>query len=67
MTPAELAAPGALSRRTPPADSNPSGNFRSLFEIPVIVHTLSIRLFIARQVDAAQLAARAALHLMHSS
>jgi hypothetical protein len=48
----ELAVPGALTRISPPAVSNPSDNLKNLFEIPVIFYALSLYLFVTKQVDA---------------
>jgi hypothetical protein len=48
----DLAAPGALARLSPAAVANPSDNFKSLFEVPVLFYALALYLFLTRQVDA---------------
>src|SRR5688572_19722707 len=53
IDPKDLAAPGALERISTPAISNPSDNFKNLFEIPVLFYALSLYLFATQQVDAA--------------
>jgi hypothetical protein len=53
----DLATPGALARVSPPAVSNPSDNFKNLFEIPVLFYALALYLFVTNQVDAAYVAA----------
>jgi hypothetical protein len=40
-----------LAQLSPPAVSNPSNNFKNLFEIPVIFYALVLYLFSTRQVD----------------
>jgi hypothetical protein len=52
LTPAELAVPGKLAEVSPAAVSNPSDNFKNLFEMPVIFYVLAIVLFVTSQVDA---------------
>ncbi|MEG4803310.1 MAPEG family protein [Microcoleus sp. ARI1-B5] len=47
----ELAVPGTLAQISPPEVSNPSDNFKNLFEIPVLFYTLVLYLFITNQVD----------------
>jgi hypothetical protein len=47
----DLAIPGALSKLSPPNVSNPSDNFKNLFEIPVIFYVLVLYLFVTKQVD----------------
>src|SRR6185503_12298378 len=51
LTPQQLAIPGELARRSPPAVSNPSDNLQNLFEIPVLFYALSLYLFATGQVD----------------
>jgi hypothetical protein len=53
ITPEELAVPGALAQVSPPEVSNPSDNFKNLFEIPVIFYALALYLFVTGQVDVA--------------
>lgn len=48
----ELAVPGALARLTPAAISNPSGNLKNLFEMPVLFYALVLYLFTTQHVDA---------------
>lgn len=48
----ELAVPGALAQISPPEVSNPSDNFKNLFEIPVLFYALVLYLFVTNQVDA---------------
>ena len=52
IRPEELAVPGALAQISPPNVSNPSDNFKNLFEIPVLFYALVLYLFITKQVDA---------------
>jgi hypothetical protein len=47
----DLAIPGKLAEISPPAVSNPSDNFRNLFEIPVLFYALALYLFAMNQVD----------------
>lgn len=53
----DLAIPGTLARISPPAVSNPSDNFKNLFEIPVIFYALVLYLFVTKQVDSLYVAA----------
>ena len=48
--PGEL-TPLELQKRSPPAVSNPSDNFRNLFEIPVLFYFVALYLFVTNQVD----------------
>jgi hypothetical protein len=52
LTPAELAKPGRLAELSPPEVSNPSDNFKNLFEIPVLFYALAIVIFVTAKVDA---------------
>lgn len=52
LAPKELAVPGMLAQISPPGVSNPSDNFKNLFEIPVLFYALVLYLFITNQVDA---------------
>lgn len=54
---ADLAVPGELARRSPPAVSNPADNLRNLFEIPVVFYALVLYLFVTNQVDAIHITA----------
>ena len=47
----DLAVPGTLAQISPPNVSNPSDNFKNLFEIPVLFYALVLYLFITKQVD----------------
>jgi hypothetical protein len=48
----ELTTPGMLAQISPAGISNPSDNFRNLFEIPVLFYALVLYLFMTKQVDA---------------
>jgi hypothetical protein len=52
LDPKELAVPGMLAQISPPEVSNPSDNFKNLFEIPVLFYALVLYLFVTNQVDA---------------
>ena len=52
ITPEELAIPGRLAELSPASVSNPSDNFKNLFEIPVLFYALALYLFATNQVDA---------------
>ncbi|MCC3415539.1 MULTISPECIES: MAPEG family protein [unclassified Microcoleus] len=52
LAPKELAVTGMLAQISPPEVSNPSDNFKNLFEIPVLFYALVLYLFITNQVDA---------------
>jgi|SRR5277367_1751536 len=70
VNPSDLAAPGALARLSPPTVSNPSDNFRNLFEIPVLFYALAIYLFVSHQVDAEYVVAGwvfVAFRILHSA
>ena len=47
----KLAIPGTLAQISPPNVSNPSDNFKNLFEIPVLFYALVLYLFVTKQVD----------------
>lgn len=51
-SPKDLAVPGALAQLSPAAVSNPSDNFKNLFEIPVLFYAVALFLFVTGQVDA---------------
>ena len=57
LSPEQLAVPGALAELSPPEVSNPSDNFKNLFEIPVLFYVLALYLFVTSQVDAIYLIA----------
>jgi hypothetical protein len=57
LSPKDLAVPGALAQLSPPMVSNPSDNFRNLFEIPVLFYLLALYLFATQQVDLAYVSA----------
>ncbi|MDZ8227274.1 MULTISPECIES: MAPEG family protein [unclassified Nostoc] len=48
----DLAVASTLAQISPPNVSNPSDNFKNLFEIPVLFYALVLYLFITKQVDA---------------
>jgi hypothetical protein len=48
---AEELTDSLLAQLSPPAVSNPSNNFKNLFEIPVIFYALVLYLFSTQQVD----------------
>jgi hypothetical protein len=52
IRPQDLAVPSRLAQISPPNVSNPSDNFKNLFEIPVLFYALVLYLFITKQVDA---------------
>ncbi|WP_310427050.1 MAPEG family protein [Chamaesiphon sp. VAR_48_metabat_135_sub] len=51
FSPKELAIPGRLAQLSPASVSNPSDNFKNLFEMPVLFYVLVFYLFITEQVD----------------
>src|SRR5262249_48102704 len=51
VSPQDLAVPGELARRSPPAVSNPSDNLKNLFEMPVLFYALTLYLFATGQAD----------------
>ncbi len=57
ISPTDLAVPGALARLSPAAVSNPSDNFKNLFEIPVLFYAIALYLFATNQVDAGYVSA----------
>jgi hypothetical protein len=66
----DLSVPGELARLAPAPVSNPSDNFKNLFELPVLFYALSLYLFVTGQVDAAYVAAGwlfAAFRTLHSA
>ncbi|MBE9198977.1 MULTISPECIES: MAPEG family protein [unclassified Nodularia (in: cyanobacteria)] len=48
----DLAVSGALAQISPSSVSNPSDNFKNLFEIPVLFYAIALYLFATKQVDA---------------
>jgi hypothetical protein len=65
-----MAVAGALTQLSPPGVSNPSDNFKNLFEVPVVFYALSLYLFSTGQVDAVFVAAAwvfAAFRVLHSA
>ncbi len=52
ISPQDLSVSGTLAQITPPSVSNPSDNFKNLFEIPVLFYALVLYLFVTKQVDA---------------
>ena len=70
ISPKDLAVPGALAELSPPEISNPSDNFKNLFEIPVLFYALALYLFVTSQVDAIGVAAAwvfVAFRALHSA
>lgn len=70
LTPEELAMPGRLAAISPPSVSNPSDNFKNLFEIPVLFYALALYLFAINQVEAIYVAAAwifVAFRALHSA
>jgi hypothetical protein len=70
IRPQDLAVPGELARRSPPAVSDPSDNLKNLFELPVLFYALALYLFATLQVDAGYIAAGwifAAFRALHSA
>ena len=70
ISPQDMAVPGALAQLSPPAVSNPSDNFKNLFEIPVIFYALALYLFVTNQVDSAYVGAAwifAGFRVLHSA
>ena len=66
----DLSFPGELARLSPASVSNPSDNFKNLFELPVLFYALSLYLFVTGQVDGAYVAAGwifAAFRVLHSA
>src|SRR5262245_3543582 len=53
LTPEQLKAPGKLAEVSPPSVSNPSDNFKNLFEVPVLFYALALYLFATSRVDSA--------------
>lgn len=51
ISPKDLSVPGTLAQISPPNVSNPSDNFKNLFEIPVLFYALVLYLFVTKQVD----------------
>lgn len=52
ISPKDMAVPGELARISPPEVSNPSDNFKNLFETPVLFYALVLLLFVTGRVDA---------------
>ncbi|MFN6485903.1 MULTISPECIES: MAPEG family protein [unclassified Nostoc] len=52
IRPQDLGVSSTLAQISPPNVSNPSDNFKNLFEIPVLFYALVLYLFITKQVDA---------------
>jgi hypothetical protein len=51
ISPKDLAIPGKLAQISPPEVSNPSDNFKNLFEIPVLFYALVLYFYAVKQVD----------------
>jgi hypothetical protein len=70
LTPDELAIPGRLAEVSPASVSNPSDNFKNLFEVPVLFYALALYLFVTNHVDATYVAAAwifVAFRALHST
>jgi len=52
ISPRDMEVPGELARISPAAVSNPSDNFKNLFEVPVLFYAMLLYLFATNQVDA---------------
>ncbi|MCC5660994.1 MAPEG family protein [Nostoc sp. XA010] len=52
IRPEDFAVASTLAQISPPNVSNPSDNFKNLFEIPVLFYALVLYVFITKQVDA---------------
>ena len=66
----DLSSPAEFARLSPPSVSNPSDNFKNLFELPVLFYVLSLYLFATGQVDGAHVAAGwifVAFRVLHSA
>ena len=66
----DLSVPGKLAELSPPEVSNPSDNFKNLFEIPVLFYVLALYLFVSGAVDGTYLAAGwafVAFRVLHSA
>ena len=69
LTPEQL-APAAFARLAPAFVSNPSDNFRNLFELPVLFYAVVLYLVATRQVDGAYVTAAwvfVAFRVLHSA
>jgi hypothetical protein len=69
LTPEEMAIPGRLAELSPPDVSNPSDNFKNLFEMPVIFYALALALYASGRVDLTYLTAAwvfVAFRVLHS-
>jgi hypothetical protein len=53
----DFAVPNTLAQISPANVSNPSDNFKNLFEIPVLFYALVLYLFVTKQVDAVYVSA----------
>lgn len=70
ISPAELATPGALAKRTPLAVATPADNLRNLFEVPVLFYAMALYLHATGQVDALHVTAAwvfVAFRVLHSA
>ncbi len=66
----DLSLPGEFARLAPASVSNPSDNFKNLFELLVLFYALSLYLFVTGQVDSAYVAAGwvfVAFRVLHSA
>ena len=66
----DLRVPGELARLAPPSVSNPSDNFKNLFEMPVLFYALALYLYATSQVDGVYVTAGwifAAFRVLHSA
>jgi hypothetical protein len=70
LSPDDLAVPGKLAELSPASVSNPSDNFKNLFEVPVLFYAIALYLFAVQQVDAVYVGAAwtfAAFRVLHSA
>ena len=70
VDPKDMAVPGALAAISPADVSNPSDNFKNLFEIHVLFYALALYLFATSQVDATYVVAGwvfVAFRVLHSA
>jgi len=66
----DLSVPGEFARLSPASVSNPSDNFKNLFELPVLFYALALYLFATQQVDGAYVTASwifVAFRVLHSA
>ncbi|HTO68937.1 MAG TPA: MAPEG family protein [Myxococcota bacterium] len=70
ISPRDMEVPGKLAEISPADVSNPSDNFKNLFEMPVLFYAICLYLYASGQVDAAYVGAGwafAAFRVLHSA